>query len=243
VDSKDSYERLWTDTWGDLQRFGPVHRHQRRAIVELVRTLGPRSVCDVGCGSGENLANVGTIGGIALVGTDISEQALAMARRRVPSATFSQLDIQSACLPGQFDLVTSIQVVEHLQDDVAAMRNMARMARHWVLVTTMCGRMRPSEREIGHLRNYSHGDLRARADAAGLEVVDIFGWGFPFYTPLYRTVIEWLPGGVPQGRMGSTSRLIANVLYHVYRLNVPRRGDVTTLLARPRPATRSGGAI
>jgi 2-polyprenyl-3-methyl-5-hydroxy-6-metoxy-1,4-benzoquinol methylase len=242
VDSKESYERLWTDTWGDLQRFGPVHRHQNRAIVELVRTLGPRTVCDVGCGSGENLATIGTSEGIALVGTDISEQALALARRRVPGATFTQLDIQSAWLPEQFDLVTSIQVVEHLHDDIAAMRNMGRMARAWVLVTTMSGSMRPSELEIGHLRNYSHADLRAKADAAGLEVVDIFGWGFPFYTPLYRTVVEWLPGGVPHGRMGRASRLMADILYQVYRLNIPRRGDVTTLLARPRGAAHSGGS-
>ena len=94
--------------------------------------------------------------------------------------------------------------------------------------------MRPSEIKIGHLRNYSPTELRAKAEAADLEVVDLFGWGFPFYAPLYRTIVEWLPGGAPQGPMGKGSMAVAGMLYHLYRLNLPRRGDVITLLARPR---------
>jgi hypothetical protein len=110
---------------------------------------------------------------------------------------------------------------------------MAAMADRWVLVTSMRGRLRPSEVAIGHLRNYSEDELRRKAASAGLEVVDLFGWGFPFYSPLYRTVIEWLPGGPPQGPMGKGQRAVAYFLYLLYFLNVPRWGDVVTLLARP----------
>jgi 2-polyprenyl-3-methyl-5-hydroxy-6-metoxy-1,4-benzoquinol methylase len=231
--TKDSYERLWTDAWGDLQRLGPVHRHQREALLRLVRGLQPSSLCDVGCGSGENLLALASLDGVALAGTDISEQALALARQRVPSASFAQLDIQSCALPGTFDIVTAIQVIEHLPDDVAALRNMRRMARRHVVLTTMCGRMRRSEAAIGHVRNYTPEELRSKAQAAGLEVLGLFGWGFPFYTPFYRTAIEWLPGGPPAGGMGAFSRAAAGALYQLYRLNIPRRGEVTTLVARP----------
>lgn len=231
--TKDSYDRLWTDAWGDLQRFGPVHRHQREALLRAIRRLEPASLCDVGCGSGENLLAFASIEGLALAGTDISDQALALARARVPSASFVQLDIQTEALPRTFDVVTAIQVVEHLADDVAAMRNMGRMATRYVVVTTMCGRMRKSEAAIGHLRNYGPEELRAKAALAGLEVVDLFGWGFPFYSPFYRTVVEWLPGGPPTGAMGAAGRAAASILYQLYRLNIPRRGEVTTLIARP----------
>jgi hypothetical protein len=112
------------------------------------------------------------------------------------------------------------------------------MAKHWVIVTSMRGRMRPSEKSIGHFRNYSDDDLREKAAIAGLEVVDLFGWGFPFYSPLYRTMVEWLPGGPPQGRIGAKQLAFANALYHLYSLNIPRRGDVVIMLARPRAATR-----
>lgn len=152
----------------------------------------------------------------------------------MPGATFRQLDAQKDKLDEKFDLVFSNQVVEHLADDMAAFRNLALMAKHWVLIATMRGRMRQSELAIGHFRNYSDAELRAKAEHAGLEVVDIFGWGFPFYSPLYRTAIEWLPDGPPAGSFGPVQRSIANFLYHLYALNIPRRGDVVTMLARPR---------
>jgi hypothetical protein len=66
------------------------------------------------------------------------------------------------------------------------------------------------------------------------EVVDIFGWGFPFYSPIYRTAIEWLPGGPPEGSFGPVQQTIANFLYHLYAFNIPRCGDVVTMLAHPK---------
>ena len=126
----------------------------------------------------------------------------------------------------------SIQVVEHLPDDLAAFRNIAKMARGWVFISTMQGRMRPSEVAIGHVRNYSALELRQKLESVGLEVIEISGWGFPFYSPLYRSVVEWLPGGPPVGPMSAVSRFAARVLYHLYRLNWSKRGDVLSALAR-----------
>jgi SAM-dependent methyltransferase len=234
AESRDIYDRLWRETWGDLQRLGPVHRHQREALVAKVRQLDVRTVLDVGCGSGDNLCALATVPGLALTGVDISPEALALARQWVPSAKLLELDVEHQSLPQRFDLVISFQVIEHLADDVAALTHMRQMADQWVLVTSMCGRMRPSEKHIGHVRNYTFDELRDKAKRAGLEVVDLFGWGFPFYSPLYRSMVEWLPGGPPSGDPTATARLIARLLYGLYKLNVPRHGDVVTLLARPR---------
>jgi len=233
--SQVRYDELWTQLWGDLQRLGPVHRRQREALLKIIAKLNVRSVLDVGCGSGENLAGLAmAMPQLALSGADVSPEALALAARRVPGAKLQCLDAQKESLAEQFDLVMAIQVIEHLADDVSALRSMGKMAKQWVLVTTMRGRMRKSERLIGHLRNYSNPELRAKAASAGLEVVDIFGWGFPFYSPLYRTIIEWLPGGPPQGAIGAKQQAFANLLYRLYSLNIPRRGDVVTMLAHPR---------
>jgi SAM-dependent methyltransferase len=233
-DSRETYDRLWRETWGDLQRLGPVHRHQREALVAKVRQLNVRTVLDIGCGSGENLSALARLPGLELTGVDISPEVLVIARSRVSSATLLELDVERQSLPQRFDLVISFQVIEHLADDLAALTHMAQMADCWVLVTSMAGRMRPSEKHIGHLRNYTFDELRDKAGRAGLEVVDLFGWGFPFYSPLYRTMIEWLPGGPPSGPMTPTGRIAARFLYILYKLNVPRHGDVVTLLARPR---------
>lgn len=227
-----SYDELWRKTWGDMQRFGPVHRHILEDMVRTVTSLDVKSVLDAGCGSGENLAALARLARYELAGVDISEEALKLASHRVPTARLIQLDVQREALPERFDLVMSIQVVEHLLDDVAAFRNIASMANNYVFISTIQGRMRPSEISIGHVRNYLEVELRRKIESAGLEVLDVRGWGFPFYSPIYRSLAEWLPGGPPAGSVGPLGRIAARTLYNLYRLNWSGKGDVITALAR-----------
>lgn len=225
-----------------MQCLGPVHRHLQKLLVPLVGALRVRTVLEVGCGSGDNLAALAAGGDYELTGTDIAPGALDLAKQRVPQARLLLLDIEKAALPEQFGLVMSLQVVEHIQDDLAALRHLARMARGYVLISTIGGRMRPSEISIGHLRNYSTQELQGKLAAVGLEVVKLWGWGFPFYSPLYRTLSEWLPGGPPLGPMGKWQRMTARALYQLYRLNWPGRGDVLYALAKiRRPETQGNG--
>ncbi len=226
-----SYDKLWGTVWGDLQRYGPVHRHSKEGLVRLVSALDAKSVLDVGCGSGENIAALAALGRYELTGVDISEVALKSARFRVPSAHFSLLDIEHQTLSEKFDLVVSIQVVEHLVDDISAFRNLAAMARRYVFISTMQGRMRASEISIGHVRNYSALELRSKLEREGLKVIKMWGWGFPFYSPLFRSAVEWFPGGPPTGRISPARKVAANLLYHLYRFNWPGRGDILNVLA------------
>lgn len=64
--------------------------------------------------------------------------------------------------------------------------------------------------------------------------------GFPFYSPLCRTLSEWLPGGPPLGPMGKWQRLTARALYQLYRYNWPGRGDVLHARARVRGPEAEG---
>jgi len=230
-----SYDKLWRGFWGDIQRFGPVHRHIAEDLVRTVSTLSVKSVLDAGCGSGDNLAALAALKRYELTGVDISREAISLAGLRVPSAKLYCLDIQHEALPEKFDLVISIQVVEHLLDDIAAFKSIASMARNYVFISTIAGSMRPSEIAIGHIRNYSSIELQRKLESAGLEVLRISRWGFPFYSPLYRSLVELFPGGPPAGPMGSLSRLIASMLYYIYKLNLTNRGDVLSALARPKP--------
>ena len=84
--SSTSYDQLWRTSWGDLQRFGPVHRHASEDLLRTVTSLNDvRTVLDVGCGSGDNLGLLATSGRYELTGVDGSTEALAIARQRVGS--------------------------------------------------------------------------------------------------------------------------------------------------------------
>jgi SAM-dependent methyltransferase len=205
--------------------------------VAVISGLPVQTILDAGCGSGDLLALLAATGRYELCGTDLSGEALAIARERVPGVRLQILDVERATLPETFDLVTSIQVIEHIVDDISSLRHLARMATKYVYVSTVAGRMRRSERSIGHVRNYSAVELRTKLELAGLEVLWIKGWGFPFYSPLVRSVGEWLPGGPPDGELGPAARLAARALYQLYRANIPGRGDVINALARARGQT------
>lgn len=234
VSKRSTYDALWQSAWGDIQRIGPVHRYMRDDLLRVISTLDVRTILDAGCGSGDALALLAGTGKYQLCGADLSPEALALAGRRAPGVRLELLDLERAALPETFDLVMSVQVVEHLIDDVAAIRHLAEMSSGYVYTSTIAGRMRPSERSIGHVRNYSRVELRTKLELAGLEVLWLRGWGFPFYSPLYRTVAEWLPGGPPMGEVGAPAGLAARALHQLYRLNVPGRGDVISALARKR---------
>jgi SAM-dependent methyltransferase len=201
----------------------------------MVAALPVRTVLDVGCGSGQNLRALAASGAYRLAGVDVSDKALERARIAVPDAELHCLDLQCRKLDETFDLVMSLQVIEHIPDDLALLRNMRLMSNRYVMVATMQGKMRPSETRIGHLRNYSMTELAEKMRSAGLRPIHAEGWGFPFYSPLYRTVAEWLPGGPPDGPMGWSSQLAARLLYQLYRLNVNGKGDVLTVLAEVGP--------
>jgi SAM-dependent methyltransferase len=234
-----SYDELWRSYWGDMQRYGPVHRHTREDLLGVVGRLDVESILDVGCGSGENLHALAETGRYKLCGVDVSREALELARARVPSARLSLLDIQRRALTSRFDLVMSVQVIEHLADDVAALKHIAEMTRRYVFVSTIAGRMRRSELIGGHVRNYSRTELRRKLELAGLRVLEMRGWGFPFYSPLFRSAIELVPGGPPGGEAGPLMRAAAQALYQLYRLNWPGRGDVLSALAE-KPTAEHG---
>jgi SAM-dependent methyltransferase len=229
------YEALWSSpTWGEMQDFGPVHRHSARLIVQTVRPLRVSSVVDVGCGTGLNLREVQRQLAIKdVVGVDVSATALEIARRQVQGELILRDMIAEPPLERVFDLVLSSQVIEHIEDDDAFLGKLHAMCGRYCLVATVQGRMRPSEAKIGHLRNYTRRGLEAKLRRAGFEIEKVIEWGFPFYSPLYRTAIELVGGqDVKVGGRRRLDRVIGEVLYQLYRLNSSRRGDVLMVLAR-----------
>src|SRR5437870_4821681 len=150
-----AYEALWSQKWGCLQKYGPTSRHQRRIIARLLDPIAFESVLDVGCGEGSLLAFLGgRYRCRQIAGLDLAGPAIEQARRNFPPASYFPGDLD--CLPpgSEYDLVTSIDVLEHVEDEEGMLRGMAAVCRRYALCGTVQGRMRPGEREIGHVRNY-----------------------------------------------------------------------------------------
>jgi SAM-dependent methyltransferase len=108
-------------------------RGTRRVIIAaLSRALGPRlrgaRVLDIGCGTGLTLSQLPT--GTWRVGLDLSRTALRLARLRVPGVPL--IGGAAGALPfadRSFDAVLALDVLEHLDDDLAAAREMRRVLK------------------------------------------------------------------------------------------------------------------
>lgn len=229
------YEAIWKTTWGDVQTYGPFHRHLHRIIKEIIQSLKFQSVLDVGCGAGSLLAELKSeFPHIKPMGVDVSSSAIELARRRVPDADFRVLDIAQSSLDTKFDLVVCSEVLEHIPDDIAAMTNLSKMTKKYLLVSTPQGRMRRFEKEIGHVRNYAPGDLVRKFEITGLKAMSVVEWGFPFYSPLYRDLLEITNSKGTTGEFGSVRKAISTLVYCLFMLNSHKRGDEIFVLATPR---------
>src|SRR3990172_7896358 len=123
------YDNEWTHSWEDMKAFGPVARHTRRLIARHLDRLWPfDSLVDIGCGNGEFLSSVRLPSPVRVSGVDFSGAAVQRAARRL-SGAFHQLDIERQALSSTSDVGVCSEVLEHLQDDRAALRNIYRMCR------------------------------------------------------------------------------------------------------------------
>jgi SAM-dependent methyltransferase len=146
----------------------------RKAIVEriLARSVpaGAR-ILDVGCGTGATTAGLRRFGPV--VGLDIGPEALRRARARgIPVARASAARLPAR--PASFDLVVALDVLEHLDDDVAAAREMLGALRPGgrLLVTVPAYPFLWSghDEALGHRRRYRRRELARALEQAGFEI-------------------------------------------------------------------------
>jgi SAM-dependent methyltransferase len=100
---------------------------RRRLVTDLLARTGVRGrVLDLGCGTGGVLAHLAEFG--AALGLDPAPEAAHYCqRRRVPMVIGSGMDLPFA--PASFDIVLTLDVIEHVPDDIALLREARRVLR------------------------------------------------------------------------------------------------------------------
>jgi 2-polyprenyl-3-methyl-5-hydroxy-6-metoxy-1,4-benzoquinol methylase len=213
------YETFWEDA-PDYVRHNPGARHRRRQILGRIAEIPAASLLDVGCGDGTLLAVARRARPDIRewAGADISPAQVERNQRRSSGVEFYVLDVEKEALPRTFDLVLCSEVIEHLLDQSAAMRHLARMLNpggHLVL-TCPTGRMYTTEEHFGHVRHPTRDELLQHARAADLRVLSVHNWGWPLYKALkWATNVnaEWSLRHFANGRYSSAAKLTSSALY------------------------------
>lgn len=234
------YERYWATT-DDAGAWGPMSRHRRRLLLKELSRLSFTSLLDVSCGQGFLLQDVArTHPGVRLAGTELAKSALDHARRRV-QADFFELDITRDKLNERFDCVVLSEVLEHVEDEEAALGNLAAMTPGYLIITVPGGRLLAADRAAGDLRTYNRKRLETLLDRAGFDLVRFRRFGFPMYDPLYRLIMEIVlglggsvgPSAADKG-LGPFKKAVLRLIYGALFLNVPNFGRQIVVVARRR---------
>lgn len=154
-------------------------------ICRRVTDRRPR-ILDVGCGTGANLLMLSNYGDAE--GVDVSEDALAFCRERglenVKLGSAERLPYDD----GTFDLVTALDVVEHLDDDLAGLREMRRVLRPGgrvlLFVPTFMFLWGLQDDVSNHRRRYRMPELGRVLEQAGFEIERTTYANITFFMPI-----------------------------------------------------------
>ncbi|CAL9327130.1 Ubiquinone biosynthesis O-methyltransferase, mitochondrial (plasmid) [Streptomyces sp. enrichment culture] len=158
---------------------------RRRIVAALLRdyladlpgaATGRLNVLDVGSGTGEMTEMLGGFGNVTAL--DSSEHAIAYLRQRLPTGVLARRGNIPEDLPRDesFDLVTAFDVVEHLADDVTALRAFRQVLPTGgrMVLTVPAHQVLWSHHDVyaGHFRRYSRARLRDLVHRSGGFQVD-----------------------------------------------------------------------
>jgi SAM-dependent methyltransferase len=169
-----------------------------RARREWLRqALGPavargERAYDIGCGTGDAMATLADLGAAPVAGTDLSEHVLRWVVQRDDATTVLEaLAEQLPFASGSAATLISMDVIEHLDDDVVALREYRRLLRPGgtVFLTVPAYQWIWSEHDerAAHRRRYSRQRFVTAVRAAGFEV-DRVTYFFSFLVPVAALV-------------------------------------------------------
>lgn len=149
---------------------------RRELVRDWVARYGPTRadlrILDVGCGTGATLSVLEELG--EAIGIDSSEEALGFCKnrghRRLILARAEDLPTAAASV----DVITALDLLEHIEDDAKAVRQLAEALRPGglLLVTVPAYRSLWSEHDeaLDHVRRYEAARLRELLLEAGLQI-------------------------------------------------------------------------
>lgn len=152
------------------------YRARREILADYVERyagLKPGSrILEIGCGTGHNLPMLGAFGEVDAIEIDPAARAIASQRLGKPVGA-SPLPGLPDVPRGHYDLVAVLDVVEHIEDDVAALAAMKSCLKPGgkILIAVPAHQwMWSAHDEVNHhQRRYSKKTLAAAITAAGLR--------------------------------------------------------------------------
>lgn len=224
------YDNSW-DKWGDeFKLIGASSRHTRRIIKKYMLGLKYKSIIDIGCATGIFLNSL-NLKNKKFAGIDISSAGIKISKKKMPKGSFKVMDIGKSKPLENYDLGICSEVLEHVEDDIKAIKHLRKLCKK-IIITVPCGKYGEDDKVQGHYRRYSLKEMKIKLKKADFKMVKSEMWGFPFYSPVYRFIMNKVNHDDRVGnKLSLTKKVLSHLIYYLFFLNFPNKGDRLFLLA------------
>jgi SAM-dependent methyltransferase len=170
-------ERVVYETMAELDQRHWWYRARRQVIAALIRRLVrppvQARILEIGCGTGHNLAMLGQYGHVDAL--ELDEEARSVAEQRLGRSVMSApLPEIAGVADGHYDLVGAFDVIEHIDDDHAALASIAAKIKPGgkLVMTVPAHRWMWSAHDVvnHHKRRYSKAGLRKLVEGSPLRL-------------------------------------------------------------------------
>jgi SAM-dependent methyltransferase len=153
------------------------YKARREVLADLIRREamppGDARILEIGCGTGHNLEMLGQFGTIDAL--ELDEEARAIAKKRLGRPVMSAPLPELAGVPDRYyDLIAALDVIEHIDDDraaVAAIAGKLRSGGKFVMTVPAHQWMWSAHDVVNHhKRRYSKDGLRRLIDGSPLRL-------------------------------------------------------------------------
>jgi len=170
-------ERVVYKEMAELDQRHWWYRARREVIAALIqrRAMPPKNarILEIGCGTGHNLAMLGRFGEVDAL--ELDEEARTIAEHRLGRKVMSAPLPEIAGVPERhYDLIGAFDVIEHIDDDVAALNSIASRLKPGgkLVVTVPAHSWMWSAHDVvnHHKRRYSKRSLKRLIEASPLKL-------------------------------------------------------------------------
>ena len=208
----DKFSRLAHKWWDKTSEFKPLHdiNPLRLGYIDGHAELAGKTVLDVGCGGGILAESMAKHGAAEVTGIDMAEKSLKIAKlhaleENVSNISYRHIRVEelAAEMPHSFDVVTCMELLEHVPDPAAIIAACAQLVKPDGMVFFSTINRNPksyahaivgAEYLLGLVPRGTHdwqkfitpAELARMCRQAGLDVVDSKGMTYNPLSKIYR---------------------------------------------------------
>jgi SAM-dependent methyltransferase len=199
-------------------------KSRRKYLLDLLKDAPKSSkILDIGCSSGIFLKDLEALGFTVenLFGIDISDKAITNCKANGIENAFV-MDAQNITLNEKFDIIIASDCLEHLEDDVKALKNWNDLlkigGKMYVFVPAFQSLWSYHDEINMHYRRYRKAELQSKLMDENLEIIKSSYWNFFLFLPVY--LFRTITSSFQKNKTGEGDITIGNNLVNKALLNL-----------------------